>query len=113
MANIEQIKKQAFKDHPEADEIFITTDGHLFLNSNASNLHKNTNKSKKKIKVVSFKRETANDYDSEESTKPFSKMKTAELEAFAEEKGIDISEATNNAQRAEKIQEAMNSKIEE
>lgn len=38
---------------------------------------------------------------------PFSKMKTAELQAKAEELEVDISDCKNNAERAEKLFEAI------
>lgn len=40
------------------------------------------------------------------SVKPLSSMKTAELEAYASEKGIDISECKTNSERVEAIKAA-------
>lgn len=45
--------------------------------------------------------------------KPLDKMKTAELEAFAAEKGIDISGCKSNAVRVEAIKAALADKEEE
>lgn len=106
MANLKSIAAQVFDKNPDVDEVYVTSDGYSFLSSNAANLHKNTNKEKKKIKVVSFKREETAD-DSADKAKSFSKMKKDELIAFAQSNGIDISEATNNDERVQAIEDAL------
>ncbi|PCI11871.1 MAG: hypothetical protein COB73_00775 [Flavobacteriaceae bacterium] len=50
-----KIAQAHFKNNQEAKEIFVTSDGQAFVSGNYADLHANSNREGKKMKIVSFK----------------------------------------------------------
>jgi hypothetical protein len=56
--DLKKLAQAALKTNPGAEKIFATTDGNTFISKNHANLHANTNRTGKKMKVTTF---TANE----------------------------------------------------
>ena len=54
MKDLQKIANDFFTANPDVEKVYVTTDGFVFLTSNAANLHKNTNAEKKKLSVKEF-----------------------------------------------------------
>ena len=54
MKDLQKIANDFFAANPDVEKVYVTTDGFVFLTSNAANLHKNTNAEKKKLSVKEF-----------------------------------------------------------
>lgn len=98
---IDKIVKDVFKANPTTKEVFVTSDGSVFLSENYANLHKNTNKSGKKLEVTCVQRTaskaaTKAGKSGDKKAKTLSQMNNKELLAVANEKNIDVSAAKNN-----------------
>ncbi len=98
---IDKIVKDVFKANPTTKEVFVTSDGSAFLSENYANLHKNTNKSGKKLEVIcvqrtAFKAIAKDSKSASNKAKTLSQMNRTELLAVANEKNIDVSTAKNN-----------------
>lgn len=51
-----ELAAEAFAKYQDAKKVYVADDGNVFLNKNAADLHANTNKGKKKLKVDVFVR---------------------------------------------------------
>lgn len=112
---LEKIAKEVFKSHKDAEKCFVTTDGQAFLSKNAADLHKNTNKKSKGLKVVEFSNPSiGEDKDGgkggngSEVTFPLTEkdvnaFKLADLQKMAEDLKIDIKELDTKAKIADAI----------
>lgn len=105
---MEASAKKAFEENKDLKEVSFTSDGFMFFQKNAADLHANTNASGKKLEVITIKKA---DFITGAEPKPLSKMTKAELEAVAKEKGVDISNAPNNVERVKLIETGINSEI--
>ncbi len=106
---IEKISQDVFKENPKAKKVFITSDGYPFLSENAANLHKNTNRGKKKLEVL----EVANNAfaTSEPKEVKLSKMNKTLLTELATSKGIDVPAEAPKADIIKLIEEVINAEI--
>lgn len=106
---IEKISQDVFKENPKAKKVFITSDGYPFLSENAANLHKNTNRGKKKLEVL----EVANNAfaTSELKEVKLSKMNKTLLTELATSKGIDVPAEATKADIIKLIEEVINAEI--
>ncbi|KAB8153419.1 hypothetical protein EZY14_009305 [Kordia sp. TARA_039_SRF] len=81
------IAADLFEKNPDAENAYITEDGHGFLQQNRAYLHANTNASKKKLRVHKVARI---DVETQEPTVDVSKMKKPELLELAKDLGLDF-----------------------
>lgn len=58
MANLKDKALEVFKNNPDVEAVYVTSDGQCFIHKNAAELHKSTNPAKvKKMKISIFKAE--------------------------------------------------------
>ncbi|KQC30180.1 hypothetical protein [Flagellimonas eckloniae] len=104
---LDKIASEVFKAHPNAEKCYVSSDGQAFINKNSADLHKNTNKGSKDLKVF----EVANtnvDQSGDEITFPLSDkaikaLKLDDLKKMAEDLKIDLKELDTKAKIAEAI----------
>jgi len=117
---IQKTAEGVFKSHPEAKGVFITSDGHAFLSKNSADLHKNTNRGKKKLEVIEVKNDSfaaskkkAPKKDAPKKDAPVSlkKMNLTLLTEVATSKGIEVPEKATKAQIIELIEAVINAEI--
>ena len=104
MKDLNSIAKTFFEKNKDVEKVYITTDGFVFINKNAADLHANT--SDKKLSVKKFENTTV----SVDEPK-----KTAEerIAAIEEAETIEAVEALLKGEKAKTVKEAGAKKIAE
>jgi hypothetical protein len=99
MSDLKKLAQAALQANPDAEKIFATSDGNIFINKNHANLHANTNKTGKKFKVTTFTASELKGKSDEE------KAAEAKAKKEAAEKAKAKKEAAEKV-KAEKVAEA-------
>jgi len=68
MKNLQSIAEGFFKKNPKTKKVYVTSDGYVFINKNAADLHAKHNPSGKKLSVQMFENLTGDKPDSGAST---------------------------------------------
>mgnify|MGYP000226998846 CR=1 FL=1 len=112
MADLKKIAAATFKNNKDAKAVHVTADGQAFVNKNRANLHANSNKSGKALKVVTFQASefVKDNSDSSKADAPTRIANIQKLETVAEVEAAlkDETAKTVLAAGKEKI-EALNS----
>lgn len=58
MKDLQKLASDFFKENPNVEKLYVSTDGYLFTSKNAADLHKQTSTGKVEIKVFENKPET-------------------------------------------------------
>ena len=114
-SEIQKIANSVFKANKDAKEVFITSDGFPFLSKNAADLHKNTNRGKKKLEVIEVKNEnfaTSKKAAPKKEVK-LSKMNLTLLTELATSKGIEVPEKATKAEIITLIEDVINAEIKD